>query len=446
MSSTTYKSEASGLPRTIALDRSSVLMWAFVVVCLIYAAQVLTPLRLDHDSIVLLSMAASASDGHGFLDHGSKTHYPPGYPAIVVGLERLGVARSWGFVGLNAISLFVGFAAAGYVALSYFSLSKNWAINVLLFTGLSFAVVKFFTIPQTDIVFFGMSLAAIALLVRAEDERGSKYYVMWAAAVVISIAAFLVRTIGITLFVTLAWSMGQHLGVLEALRRLKRRQLIAAVASLCSLVFVALIVFQNAKYVREAIAVFAKQGTNQSIRNFFLFRVHEIGELTLNVPASKLGPLASLVWVSGAIGIAILAFSVRRWKLGTVEVYLASYAFVMILWPYCDPRFWIPVLPLAFAELFSSLRPWEVIGWKRRIWLSYAIVYGLFGIAALGFSSRITFSGRDFPSLSGTDNTENLLSTYKLFHWGKRDPDAGVNEAALQLLQRYSSTGAPGSQ
>ena len=61
-----------------------------VIVYLPYAAPLWTPLRLTGDSIELLGIAASPADGRGFLDHGVKTHYPPGDPATVVVRERIG--------------------------------------------------------------------------------------------------------------------------------------------------------------------------------------------------------------------------------------------------------------------------------------------------------------------------------------------------------------------
>jgi len=395
-------------------------------------------LRLTGDSIVLLSIASSAADGHGFLDHGQKTHYPVGYPAMVVCLERVGAARPWGLVGFNALFLFIGFACAKAVARQYFELSNEWAVTTVLFTALSFALVKHFTLPLTDIPFFGVSMVAIVLLVRAEKESGMRYCLFWVAALTTSVLGALVRPIAVALFPSLAWSLGAHLGVGNILRQNKRMILIivGSAAVLCCAISVLLL---HTKYVQEAVSVLAGQGLAHGARNILLYRVHEFGELSINAPASKLGKLSPLVWLVGAIASVALVLCFRRCRPGIVEVYLAAYATILFLWPYGDTRFWTPVLPLIFAELFSLLRPWTFTGWKKRASMLYAAGYMLAGFAALAYSTRITFSGRDFPYRYG-DN--HLRSTYELFYSYPR-VDRSIDGPALQILQRYSGGKTP---
>ena len=395
--------------------------------------QLWTPLRLNGDAIELLSIASSAADGHGFLDHGQKTHYPPGYPAMVVCLDRVGEARPWSLVGLNALFLFVGFISANYVARHYFQLSSKWGIATLLFTALSFALIKHFTLTLTDIPFFGISMIAAALMVRAERESGASYYIFSAAALSISIVSVLVRPIAIALFPCLVWSLGAHLGFGEI--RLNKRILIGSAALAVVLAGSVSVLLLHTKYVQEALSVLARQGLGRSIRNILLFRVHEIGELSLNAPASKLGVLAPLVWVFGVTGTVALAVYVRHCRMGFVEVYLAAYMFILLLWPYGDTRFWTPVLPLMFAELFSLAQPWTFTGWKKYVTVLYSAVYALMGLVALAYSTWITFSGREFPRRYGDDH---LRPTYELFYSDPHVDRSRVYEPALELLQRYS--------
>lgn len=412
--------------------------WALVLACLIYMVQVLTPLRLTGDSIVLLSIASSVADGHGFLDHGQKIHYPPGYPTMVVCLEHAGAARPWGLVGLNFIFLFIGLAAVYFVARHHFRLSENWAAATLLFASSSFALIKHFTLPLTDIPFFGISMVAVALLTRAETERGTRYYLFWSSALVVSIAAGLVRTLAIALIPCLVWSLSAHTSFGVVLRR-NKRLLIGCGAGVAVTGGMISVLLLRTLYVQEALSVFARNGPGRGLIDILLFRVHEIGELVLNAPASKLGALAPLVWFSGTTAIAGLAACVRRWKLGSAEVYLMAYASIMILWPYVDTRFWVPVLPLVIAELFSWLKPWALIGWKRRLCVLYSAFYLLMGIAALSYSTWITFSGQQFPYRYGDDR---LRPTYELFYYGRSVNRAKVNGPALEVLERYSGTRA----
>jgi hypothetical protein len=57
--------------------------------------QIFTPLRLTTDAVTLLSMGESAVHGGGFLDDGKKSVFPPGYPAMLAFLLRLGLAHPW---------------------------------------------------------------------------------------------------------------------------------------------------------------------------------------------------------------------------------------------------------------------------------------------------------------------------------------------------------------
>jgi len=128
---------------------------------------------------------------------------------------------------------------------------------------------------------------------------------------------------------------------------------------------------------------------------------------------------------------------VRRFKRGLVEVYLAAYISVMLLWPYGDTRFWTPILPLVFAELFSVTRPWTFSGWKRYVSVLYAVLYELMVFGALGYSTWITFSGREFPGRYGDDH---LRATYQLFYSDPHADRPGVDEVALEVLRRYAGS------
>lgn len=437
-------SASSGAKPTTAVEtsassnrKSRVHFWTFLAVCLLYLVQLWTPLRLTGDSIALLSIASSAADGHGFLDHGRKTHYLPGYPAMVVCLGRVGAARPWGLVGLNALFLFIGFASSYYVARRYFQLSSDWAVATLLFSALSFVLIKHFTLPLTDIPFFGLSMVAVALLVKAERQPEAQYYIYLTLAFLASTTAVLVRPVGIALLPSLAWSLGRHLRLGDVLRVNKGTILISGFAVAVVLACVSALLLHT-KYVQEGLSLLAHQGLGRGIHNILLYRLHEIGELTLNAPASKLGFLSPLVWLFGAIATLRLVAYLLHCSPGFAEVYLGIYVFILFLWPYGDTRFWTPVLPLLFAELFSLARPWMFTGWKKRAILLYSAAYMLMGFAALAYSTRITFSGREFPHLYGD---ENIRATYEMFYSEPNADRTKSNAPTLELLRRYSGTG-----
>jgi hypothetical protein len=404
-------------------------------ICALYAIQLWTPLRLTGDSIELLSVASSASEGHGFLNHGEKTHYFPGYPLMVVGLERAGAAHSWGFVGLNALFMILAFANSYYIAREYFQLSNSWAVCALLFTSSSFVLIKHFALPLTDIPFFGLSITSVALSVRAEKSAGTKFCIYWAASLITSFLAISVRPIGIALLPCLALLVITRLGVGRVLR--SRSGLLIAASSAALLSCATAIALIHTKYVHEALARVTHQGVAHSVSSIFLFRAREFGEIFLNAPASKLGPLANIVGLCGTAAAVFLLTCFRSHppKIGALEVYLLVYACITLVWPYEDTRFWIPVLPLIYAELLSAIRHADFSIWQRTALVTYSAAYVIMGVLAIAYSTRITFSGADFPNQYGD---YHLRSTYQLFYSDRSTDMSNINANALEILKRYS--------
>jgi hypothetical protein len=108
----------------------------------------------------------------------------------------------------------------------------------------------------------------------------------------------------------------------------------------------------------------------------------------------------------------------------------------LLLWPYADARFWVPVLPLIFAELFSAAQPWTFRGWKKGVSVVYATAYALMGVTALAYSTWITFSGPKFPLRYGDGK---LRATYQAFYSQRRpDDSAKIDAAGLEVLRRYA--------
>ena len=67
---------------------------ALFLVLVTYLLQIVSPLRLNTDSLRLLSMASSWVDGGNFLVNGNKDQFPVGYPMFLGLLEKGGVGNS----------------------------------------------------------------------------------------------------------------------------------------------------------------------------------------------------------------------------------------------------------------------------------------------------------------------------------------------------------------
>src|SRR5579871_4472055 len=98
--------QAYGVSRSARVWRCLLLLLGVV-----YLLQVRTPLRLEVDSMALLSEGESVARGTGFLDDGVKTPFPPGYPAFLALLIKLGIAHAGVVIGFNVVLLGVGLLA-----------------------------------------------------------------------------------------------------------------------------------------------------------------------------------------------------------------------------------------------------------------------------------------------------------------------------------------------
>src|SRR6516164_8447029 len=98
----------------------------FLAIC--FLLQVRSPLRLNNDAITLLSMGESAARGAGFLDGGQRTVFPPGYPAVLAFLLKVGLAHPWVIISLNLVFLAVGLLAAYSVLVREFFADKTVAL------------------------------------------------------------------------------------------------------------------------------------------------------------------------------------------------------------------------------------------------------------------------------------------------------------------------------
>src|ERR1700732_1674097 len=81
-----------------------------MMLVVLHTIQIRSPLRLNTDAVRVLAMAVSADEGHGFLVDGKTDVLPPGYPAFVCGLMKLGLGDAF---WINAADLLATLAACG---------------------------------------------------------------------------------------------------------------------------------------------------------------------------------------------------------------------------------------------------------------------------------------------------------------------------------------------
>jgi hypothetical protein len=166
----------------------------------------------------------------------------------------------------------------------------------------------------------------------------------------------------------------------------------------------------------------------------------ELGEIAVNTPRNMLRP--SIQGVLPFVGAAVLGLAIagvvimlRQRRPGPTEIFLCSYLFVIFLWPYYDPRFWLPVIPLFLAYIGLAAKPVMCYRFTRVPAQAYLILFASLGMAMLASSTLVTFSGSRFPDVY-QDGV--YKPTYcAVFRSCSGKSEAPVDSSALHLLLTY---------
>ena len=401
--------------------------WAWVIAALAvaYALQIVSPLRLNTDSTRFLTYAASIADGQGLRGHPSSRSFPPAFPLVVAGLDRLGLANAATLVGLQIACLFLGLWVSAEVLRHWLGLSPDAAAMAVALSMLSVFVLKHAVLPQSEFPYFLVSMLALYWLQRLDGA--SRRWPAALAAVLLVIVAIQTRSIGVTLLPAMLWALLSGVS--------PRGRWAAMVAA--GVAVVGFAVTAGPRYFATGVAGVQRVGGWKAVVVVPQLRLIEAGSLLANLPSRN-------VWMDGALttlgvaAIAVLVIAWRRQRSWTViDVYLACYGLILLVWPYgADARFWLPVLPLLIGKVIAAWGPVmaERPMVRRTAW-AIAAWFALVGVAAIAYTTRASLSGRDFAELQG-DAT--YRASYRVAYGSRLPVDpARVDPELVKLLRRF---------
>ena len=116
-----------------------------------------------------------------------------------------------------------------------------------------------------------------------------------------------------------------------------------------------------------------------------------------------------------------------------IKAYLFFYFVLMMNWPFYDPRFWVPVLPLIAAVLAQYVRGVPRLKEVRN--MAFAVYFAL-GIASVGY---LTYTSLNRKLFARTQANGVYRSEYETFFYGK-PLDATTRPAdpnIVDILKRY---------
>jgi hypothetical protein len=407
-----------------------------LVLAFCFVLQVVSPLRLNTDAIVLLSMGESGAHGGGFLDDGRKTVFPPGYPALLALLLSLGLAHSWVIVGLNMVFLSIGLIAARSLLILEFFEDRAAVLMICSFSLLSYVTVKHSTIPLTDVPFFCCSMCCVAAMSRiATADSNWRFVILAGAAWFLAMAAISVRRAGVALVPPLAFAIIRSSQFGTLLKQLSlRTKLIVAASSLLMCIGTIYIVLRTSSL--SDFGSVEKVKIYNLVLQILSYRLTELGELFGNVPLSKMPARLQIIvpWMGFFLFLLVLSgLATKRREISSTEIFLVCYMGILFGWPYYDARFWLPVIPLVGAYSVLAVK---TLNFPRIAVTMYCIVFATLGFGAIAYSTRISFAGSKFPDKYGDGY---LRPTYcAAFHSCRDGGDPNkVNAKALRLLREY---------
>jgi hypothetical protein len=381
-------------------DRFPVIQLLLGAVCLIYLLQMYTPLRLNTDAVVLLSVAESVANGHGFLDNGAPTVHPPGYPAVAAALLWFGVASSQSLVFLNYCGLAVTLLVAAWLLRVRFEFGRTVCLAILAMTLLAWPTVKHATLPLSEFLFMAFCWGALGVQYAAFSRRSLRLLLLsW----LLVLAAIAVRRVGVTLIPSFSLCL---VSLLRPRRSVPRRAVL-------TYILIAMACLSSAWFVvarTSTLVDFHPSHPIQSLARTLAYRTTELGQIALNLP-ERLGTYGPVPVAAGLVLTLLLLAGIysRRNGLTPVEVFFVTYCACLAVWPFPDVRFWLPLLPLLFAYALLGSRQ---LRWHRESSprpALYFVYFLLAGLAALAYSTRISLAGPRFPELYGNGS---LRATY----------------------------------
>jgi hypothetical protein len=302
---------------------------------------------------------------------------------------------------------------------------------------LNWTVIKFVTHPLSELQYLFFSLAAVYAFYRFVQ---TKKFLPLAIAFIFAGLAFITRTVGVTilaaLFSALVWEYRKQLiGLLK-------KNKIVAVGGLVAIALV--LIFSKQLGLNHYTGVMSKQ-FDEGLSHLQVIKWHlsdwgEVISNTSRVKVVSILPAFMRSWTYlvigflGIIGLIYICFIRKNEIPFIVKIYLLYYMLLMFNWPFQDPRFWVPVIPLVAAVISQfSFSQNRVIKYLSVIYLA---VYAALGLASLSYMTYTSFNKKVFAKTQAKGTYRN---EYEMHFFGKTlsDTTTSVDPDLVDFLNKY---------
>lgn len=407
------------------------LQWAIFILGGLYFINCFSPIRIHYDMLRYFAIK-DCLEGNCPPGADRNDYLPFGYTALLLLMSKLGILKSYSIIFINCLYLLGGLffvrKVFAYIRAPYF---------LFLLVLLNWTVIKFVTHPLSELQYLFFSLGGVYAFYRFTQ---TKNYLNLLIAFLLAGLAFVTRTVGVTLlvalFLSLVWEYRKQFFIL-----LKKNKIVATLILFC---IIGVLIFSKQLGLNHYSGVMSKQFSG-GLEHAEVIKWHfsEWGEILTNTSKAKMIsylPASVGAWLYICIGIlGVCAFVficfIQKNKIPfVVKTYLFLYLLLMFNWPFQDPRFWVPVIPLiaavisqtsfvrlAIARIFSSFYFW---------------VYLILGIASLTY---MTYTSLDKKVFSRTQAKGVYRNEYEIHFFGKPLSDTAmhIDPYLVEFLKKY---------
>lgn len=383
-----------------------------VLVSVLAFLNVLTPLRINTDVARYLNIMEYLQGKLGADSFAATDFYPHAYPQLLSLLSACGMLNVKVLVAINILSVLF----AAYLFTQLFP-TRNKPLFVAMVL-LSFVNIKHITLPVADQLFTFVLLLAVLMAKKGFEKN----YAWFLPAFLLALLSMYLRTAGIVFFGGLLFYLVYIFTV--RYKNHKHYKLIALATLLLVLAALAVIIVvlqYKSSYLQQLMpeGPYAKHYISKRLRYHF----QELGEVLVNLPSSQLSGRLHLNLVNYffiLVGVLVLLRMIRVVIAGNifkqVPVWvLLCYVSMVLLWPFYDTRFMIPLIPFVLYVVFPQLREG---GDTRYVHKGLMVFFMLMGFISLAYSDGLSLSKERFLKSYGND--PKLTRAYQQ-HFDKLD-------------------------
>jgi len=435
-------------PRFINLTFKSNSLYLYSIflcfIILLYVLNLNSPLRLNTDAISYFSLEETIENGTPGIIKGVKSHFSLGYPYYLWMLNKINLLASPFIILSNIIFIFITLFFISKLLYSEKAIAvNNDLIQLITITLLSWIIIKHFTLPLPDILYLGISFCSLYFMHLYMKRHLVKLIII---AFILCLIAIMLRVIGISLIAIMVF-------VLYKVQRQKAKHPTTSnKATIFIILFVILMLSigstllgfeQPSIYIKEFLSrISQSENKHNYIFNNLKGHFIELGEIFVNAPFSKIDiiiphTISVLVFIAfGTICFTIIAATLwfKRKSLDLPHIYLLVYSPIILIWPWHDARFWLPVLPIIYYIIFidKAFIRFRFYTALKKVYLTYFLIIGL---CALLYTTKLSLNRESFPYLY----SKQFIKAYSQ-HYGKNKIGAqdGLNESALKILNKYN--------